>query len=93
MSEAEKGLQPRRREEGKGRLGARTLRVADTIQRGSYQFLAPGTAGARLDAVPAGADFVLGALLGQDWGERHRLVSWHGLTPLSQRWRALQGQQ
>ena len=41
--------------------------MADTIQRGSYQFLAPGAAGARLDAVPAGADLVLGALLGQDW--------------------------
>ena len=41
--------------------------MADTIQRGSYQFLAPGAAGAGLDAVPAGADLVLGALLGQDW--------------------------
>lgn len=36
---------------------------------GSYQLLAPGAARPRLDAVPAGADLVLGALLGEGWGD------------------------
>lgn len=48
-------------EEGRGRAGwvRRTLRVADTIQRGSYQFLAPGTAGPTRCS-PGSADLVLG---------------------------------
>lgn len=37
-------------------------------EEGSHQFLTPGAAGPRLDAVLTGADLVLGALLGEDCG-------------------------
>lgn len=63
VSGAERGSEPR---------GGKVGRTGQ--EPGSYQLLAPGAAGPRLDAVPAAVDLVLGALLGEDWGEMRQAL-------------------
>lgn len=50
----------------------RTVR-GPAVPGGSYQLLTPGAARARLHALPARADFVLGALLAEGCGETTQL--------------------